>query len=72
MRTKQFEVPIEMIAEFSEALGDSGLNNSVNGVNEEGEILITVGYEKKERATVFKLSELIDDYHDENSEEDED
>lgn len=72
MRTKQFEVPIEVIAEFSEALGDSGLNNSVNGINEQGEILITVGYEKNERAAVFELSELVEDYHDENSEEDED
>lgn len=72
MRTKQFEVPVEMITEFSEALGDSGLNNSVNGVNEEGEILITVGYEKNERATVFELSELIDEFHDENSEEEKD
>lgn len=70
MRTKQFEIPIELIAEFAEVLSNNELNNSINGVNEEGEILITVAYEKEERETVFELSELVDDYKDQNEVED--
>ncbi len=70
MRTKQFEIPTELIAEFAEVLSNNELNNSINGVNEEGEILITVAYEKDERETVFELSELVDDYKDQNEEED--
>lgn len=70
MRTKEFEVPTDFIAEFAEALAELELTNEINGVNEEGDILIEVSYEKNERANVFTLSELLDDYL-ENEEESE-
>lgn len=70
MRTKEFEVPSDFITEFSEALAEHELTNEINGVNEEGDILIEVSYEKTERATVFALTELLDDYY-ENEEESE-
>ena len=62
MRTKEFEVPTDFITEFAEALAEHELTNEINGVTEEGDILIEVSYEKNERANVFALSELLDDY----------
>lgn len=70
MRTKEFEVPCDFIAEFAEALAENELTNEINGVNEEGDILIEVSYEKPDRASVFALTELLDDYY-ENEEESE-
>lgn len=73
MRTKEFEVPNDFIVEFAEALAEHGLTNEINGVTEQGEILIEVSYEKDERASVFALTELLDDYYeDEEESEDED
>ena len=70
MRTKEFEVPTDIIIEFAEALAEHELTNEINGVTEEGDILIEVSYEKPDRANVFALTELLDDYY-ENEEESE-
>jgi hypothetical protein len=71
MRTKEFEVPSDFITEFAEALAEHELTNEINGVNEEGDILIEVSYEKQERANVFTLSELLDDYYESEEESEE-
>ena len=71
MRTKEFEVPNDFIVEFAEALAEHELTNEINGVTEQGEILIEVSYEKDERAAVFALTDLLDDYY-EDEEESED
>ena len=55
MRTKEFEVPSDFITEFAEALAEQELTNEMNGVNEEGDILIELSYEKAARAIVFAL-----------------
>ena len=70
MRTKEFEVPADFITKFAEALAEHELTNEINGVTEEGDILIEVSYEKPDRANVFALTELLDDYY-ENEEESE-
>lgn len=70
MRTKEFEVPTDFITEFAEALAEHELTNEINGVTEEGDIIIEVSYEKPDRANVFALTELLDDYY-ENEEESE-
>jgi hypothetical protein len=67
MRTKEFEVPIDIIAEFSAALDEHSLTNEINGVNDEGEILIEISYEKNERESILVLMELLDDYEEENN-----
>lgn len=71
MRTKEFEVPCDFIAEFAEALAEHELTNEINGVTVDGDIIIEVSYEKPDRANVFALTELLDDYYenDEQSEE---
>ena len=63
-------MPTDFITEFAEALAGHELTNEINGVNEEGDILIEVSYEKPDRANVFALTELLDDYY-ENEEESE-
>lgn len=72
MRSKEFEVPTDFINEFAEALAEHELTNEINGVTEDGDILIEVSYEKNERASVFALTELLDDYHEEEESEEED
>lgn len=72
MRTKEFEVPVELIEEFADALDEHELSNSIQGTNDEGEILIIVQYDKNEREAVFSLSEMIDDFREENEEKSED
>ncbi|MBN8701916.1 MAG: hypothetical protein J0M08_02560 [Bacteroidetes bacterium] len=71
MRTKEFEVQNDFICEFAEALAEHELTNEINGVTEDGEILIEVSYEKEDRAAVFALTELLDDYYEEEEEEQE-
>lgn len=71
IRTKEFQVPSDFIEEFAEALAENELTNEINGVTEDGEILIEVSYEKEERAAVFALTELLDDYYDDEEESEE-
>ncbi len=71
IRTKEFEVPSDFIEEFAEALAENELTNEINGVTEDGDILIEVSYEKEERAAVFALTELLDDYYDDEEESEE-
>jgi len=71
MRTKEFEVPTEIIAEFSDALAENNLDNEILGTNEEGEVIVQVSYEKDEREGVFALTEIIDDYFEEEESEEE-
>ena len=71
MRRKEFEVPTECIEEFSAILGEHELNNSILGTTEDGDIRVTVEYDKEDRNTVFILDEMIFDYNEENDEDEE-
>ena len=55
MRTKEFEVPTDFIIEFAEALAEHELTNEINGVTEEGDILIEVSYEKQKRGRIGRV-----------------
>lgn len=72
MRTKEFEVPTEVMAEFADALQEYKINNSIQCSNEDGEIVVRIEYDRDDREAVLLLSELIDDYNEENEEESED
>ena len=71
MRRKEFEVPSDFITEFAGALAEHELTNEINGVTEEGDIIIEVSYEKPDRANVFALTELLDDYYENEDESEE-
>ena len=66
MKTKEINVPAEIIAEFADLLAEHNLNNEILGSTEDGEIIVAVQYEKEERQAVFELLELVDDNAEEN------
>jgi hypothetical protein len=68
MRTKEFEVPVEIIAEFADAIAEHDLDNEILGSTEEGEIIVEISYEPKQRHSILVLTELIEDYQNEQEE----
>ncbi|MFI5151459.1 MAG: hypothetical protein ACHQRM_17155 [Bacteroidia bacterium] len=69
MRTMQLEVPVESITEFAELVEENEIRNSIQGVNEEGEIQIEIEYEREQRNGVMEILELVN--YSEGEEEDE-
>jgi hypothetical protein len=61
MLRKQFEIPTDSIAEFTELLAETELANEIKGTNDNGEIIIEVAYNSVERDKVFDLVEWCDD-----------
>jgi predicted CopG family antitoxin len=72
MRKAIFEVPSEVIGEFTEKLTDLELENSIVGKNDEEEIEIEVLYEKDESKQVDELEAFLEELKEdfENSDED--
>jgi hypothetical protein len=48
------------MVEFVEILEENSLDNTIQGTNEDDEIIIDVNYESDERQAVFELMELLD------------
>lgn len=69
MRTKQFEVPKEMIALFFDQADESELETELVQVNEEEELVVDVHYDTNEKEEVMSLVELLEDYNNEAEEE---
>jgi hypothetical protein len=76
MRKASFEVPAEVIGDFTEKMTELELSNSITGKTEDDEIEIEVLYEKEEAKQVDELEEylveLIEELEEEEEEEDED
>ncbi len=72
MRKAEFEVPAELMPEFTEALVETELKHSLTGVNGEGEIVIEVQYKRDEADTVNELEEQLDNLLERADEEEED
>ena len=76
MRKVSFEVPQEVIGDFTEKLTELELENSIVGKTEDDEIKVEVHYEKNESKQVDELEEyleeLINNLDEEEEEEDED
>ena len=66
MRTRNFEVPTDLITEFAQIMEDHELDNVIEGVTEDGEIEISVDYEPAQNKVIEQIHEIIDRYHDEN------
>jgi hypothetical protein len=60
MKTRTFEVPADSITEFAEIIGNNDLDNTIQGINDDEEIIVDVHYEADERQAVFELMELLD------------
>ena len=75
MRKASFEVPAEVIGDFTEKMTELELSNSITGKTEDDEIEIEVLYEKEESEQVDELeeylAELIEELDKEEEEENE-
>lgn len=60
MKTRTFEVPVDMMVEFAGIIEENDLDNTIKGTNEDDEIIVEVNYEPDERLSVFELMELLD------------
>ncbi|MBA2611914.1 MAG: hypothetical protein H0U95_08090 [Bacteroidetes bacterium] len=76
MRHATFEVPSEIIGDFTEKLTELELDNTIAGKTDDGEIIVQVSYEKDEADKIDELEEhleeLIEGIEEEEEEEDED
>lgn len=72
MRKARFEVPGEVIGEFSEKMVELELENSIVGKTEDNEIIVEVLYEKVEAEQVDELEEYLDELIESIEQEDED
>lgn len=76
IKVKELEVPVGVIAEVAEILGDNGIKNRILGVDEYlDNILIEIEYDKDdedERQTVHDIDDVINDYDDEEEDNNDD
>ena len=58
-RTIQYPVPTHLLVEFAEELVNRDLQAVIAGSNEEGDILLTVEYDKDETSEVDKMEAFL-------------
>jgi hypothetical protein len=61
MRTKEINVPIDAMEDVADFIADHELTNEILGSTEDGEITISIEYEKEDRKVIFELMELVED-----------
>jgi hypothetical protein len=72
MKTRSFEVPVDMMPEFAEIIANNNLDNDIQGTNDDNDILVDVYYEPDEREAVMELMVLLDPDDEDGSEENDD
>lgn len=76
MKTKVFEVPSELLPEFSDLLAELELVNEIQGTNDDDEIIVEVSYGTKQKEALKELSDWLDDaledFYEDDDEEDDD
>jgi hypothetical protein len=74
MRTRNFEVPTDIMEEFATIIEQEGLNTTIDGVSGDGDIEVSVDYEVDQKPIINKIHDMIDRYNEEleDQEEDED
>jgi len=72
MRNTVFYVPKKAIKEVAQYIGDNDLTNSINGLSEDGEIILDVDYEKEDSEAIEGLHTILESYQEEYQTEDED
>ena len=75
IKVKEFEVPVGVMGEVAGIITDNELENTITGVDEDGEIVfIEVRYEKgveEEQAAIHEIQDANDNYEDDDDEEEE-
>jgi len=76
MKAKTFEVPSELLPEFSGLLAELELVNEIQGTNDDDEIIVEVSYGTKQKEALEELSDwledALEDFYEEDEDEDED
>ena len=76
IKIKEFEVPVDVIAEVADILGASGLKNVITGTDKEQSVVfLETQYDKDdedERQAIHAIDDVINDYDEEEEEDDED
>jgi DNA-binding MarR family transcriptional regulator len=76
MKAKTFEVPSELLPEFSGLLAELELVNEIQGTNDDDEIIVEVSYGTKQKGAIKELSDWLDealeDFYEDDDEEDDD
>jgi hypothetical protein len=69
MRSRTFDVPLDVMGDFAQMVDDNALANEIDGVADNGDIIVTVDYEPYEKKIIESIHELIDRYNDTREEE---
>ena len=69
MRSRTFDVPLDVMGDFAQMVYDNELVNEIDGVADNGDIIVTVDYEPYEKKIIENIHELIDRYNDTREEE---
>lgn len=76
MKTKVFEVPSELLPEFSGLLAEMELVNEIQGTNNDDEIIVEVSFGTRQKKALMELSDWLDealeDFYEDDEEEDDD
>jgi len=72
MRERNFEVPVDLMAEFAAIMEEHELDNVIEGVTGDGDIEIRVDYEPEQKAIINKIHDMVDKYNEDREEEDDD
>jgi hypothetical protein len=71
MRSRTFDVPVDVIGDFAEIVDDNTLPADIEGVADNGDIIVNVEYEAEQKKVIDQIHELIDHYNDNREEEEE-
>lgn len=69
MRSRTFDVPLDVMGDFAQMVDDNEMANEIDGVADNGDIIVTVDYEPYEKKIIENIHELIDRYNDTREEE---
>ncbi len=72
MRNTTFYVPEEAIQEVVQFIDDNDISNSIEGMTEDGELILEISYEREESAIIEELHAILENYEEEDDEEEDD
>lgn len=69
MRSRTFNVPVDLMIEFAEVIVDNNLNATIEGYNNDDEddelIDVCINYDTNQKRVLHELQDLIDEHYDE-------
>lgn len=72
MRSRTFEVPVDLMVDFAQIIDQYELDNVIEGVTEDNDIEVRVDFQPNQRNVISKIVDLIDEFKENNYDEDND